>query len=368
MIDTSLDSSNFYFLLAVFQGAILAVITIFRGTFRKANLFFGLLIFLFSLSLLHLILEESISAFNSKFPIPMEFSLAYGPLTYLHILYIKDPKRTFLKKDLLHFLPSFLLDGVFFTAIFIYIRNHMEWAYENILLIQTLALVIAFLGAVQLSIYTYLIYRESVEAKRVLREFQKIKKWLNQLIGSWGLLIGFLVLTVPIGLVFIEDLDEHSSLIYKPLGILICLFIYILGYLYLLKYASVIERYVERISKFSFTEHEINDQKIRLLLALKEENLYQDSGLTIAKLANHLCLPINSLSILINESLQTNFNDLINHHRVMAFKNRVLEPDSHKYSIVGLSQEVGFSSKASFYRAFKKETGMTPSDFIKSQY
>ncbi|WP_099544758.1 helix-turn-helix domain-containing protein [Maribacter sp. 4G9] len=43
------------------------------------------------------------------------------------------------------------------------------------------------------------------------------------------------------------------------------------------------------------------------------------------------------------------------------------EPESQKYLIVGLGQEVDFRSKASFYRAFKKETGMTPSQFIKSQ-
>lgn len=243
----------------------------------------------------------------------------------------------------------------------------MEWAYSNIILIQSMALAIAFLGAVQLSIYTYLIYRESVEAKRVLKDFQKIRKWLNYLIGSWSLLIGFLVLAVPIGLIFIEDVDENSSLFYKPLGILICLWIYLLGYIYILKFAPVIEIYIGRISKFRFSEQELNKSKDQLLFALKEEKLYHVSSLTIAKLANHLSLPINSLSFLINESLQTNFNDLINQYRVSAFKERVLQPDSHKYSIVGLGQEVGFRSKASFYRAFKKETGITPSQFIKAQ-
>ena len=176
MLDTSLTSSNFYFLLAVFQGVILAFIILIRRPIRKTNVFFGLLLLLFSFSLLHLVLEESISGFNTKFPIPMEFSLSYGPLAYLHILFIKDPKRAFLKKDLLHFLPSLLLDGIFFTAIFLYIKTHLDWAYENIPLIQSIALVISFLGAIQLTIYTYFIYRESIEAKRMLKEFQKIKK------------------------------------------------------------------------------------------------------------------------------------------------------------------------------------------------
>ncbi|MEM9984755.1 MAG: helix-turn-helix domain-containing protein [Bacteroidota bacterium] len=367
MIDTSLTSSNFYFLLAVCQGVILASIIIFRRPMRKANLFFGLLVCLFSLSLLHLVLEESISAFNAKFPIPMEFSFAYGPLAYFHIRYIKDPQRPLRKTDLLHFVPSILLDGVLFTALFLYVRAHMGWAYENLLLIQSTALVMSLLGAIQLSIYTYVMYRESVEAKRVLRKFQQIKQWLSYLIGSWSFLIGFLLIAVPVGLIFIEDVDDHSALLYKPLGIFIGLCIYWLGYLYLLTYAKVVDSYTERISKIGFSVAELENRKDQLLRALAAETLYRDAGLTIAKLAHHLGWPINSLSLVINESLHTNFNDLINHHRIKAFRDRILDLDSQKYSIVGLGQEVGFRSKASFYRAFKKETGMTPTEYIKSQ-
>ena len=367
MLDTSLTSSNFYFLLAVFQGIILTFIILSRRPVRRSNVFFGLLLLLFSLSLLHIVLEESISAFNARFPIPMEFGLAYGPLTFFHILYIKDPKRVFRKKDWLHFLPSLLLDGALFTAMFLYIKYHMDWAYDNILMIQSIALTLSLLAAFQLSIYTYFIYRESIEAKRVLREFKKVKKWLNSLIGSWSILIVFLVLAVPIGLIFIKDVDDNSALLYKPLGSLIGLCIYYLGYSYLLKYVKVIESYTERISKFSFSEVELEERKDQLLHALKEQKIYNDSDLTIAKLANHLNCPINSLSNVINESLQTNFNDLINHYRIEAFKELAFGPDSQKYSILGMGLKVGFRSKASFYRAFKKETGVTPSQFIQSQ-
>lgn len=243
----------------------------------------------------------------------------------------------------------------------------MDWAYDNILIIQSTALVIALFGAIQLSIYTYLMYRESTEAKRVLREFETIKKWLNYLIGSWIFLIGFLILAVPIALFFIEEMDDNSALLYKPIGSIIGLCIYFLGYVYLLKYAKVVEGYTDRITKFSFSTEELDDRKEQILKTLVEEKVYQDPGLTIAKFAGHLNWPINSVSSIINESLKTNFNDLISQHRIMEFKDRILEPDSQKYSIVGLGQEVGFSSKASFYRAFKKETGMTPSDYIKSQ-
>ncbi|MEO1054382.1 MAG: helix-turn-helix transcriptional regulator [Bacteroidota bacterium] len=367
MLDTSLSSSNFYFLIAVAQGIVLSLLIIFNRPRRKPNTYLGVLIFLFSLALLHLILEESIHAFNSKFPVPMEFSWAYGPLAYLHILHIKDPLRKFKRKDLLHFLPCLIFDVLLFTISFVYIGNNMDWAQQNIPLIQSIALSIISLSIVQLAIYSYFIYKESVDTKPVLKEFGQVRRWLSSLILSWCIVIAFFIIAIPIGLMFIEELDENSEWLYKPLGAIETLMIYILGYLYLMKYSKVIGDYMDKVSKFKFSANELDDKKNEILEALRQQELYKDPKITVAKLAGHLGWPINSVSKLINETLQTNFNDLINQFRVSAFKQLAVTPDSKKYSILGLGQEVGFSSKASFYRVFKKETGMTPSEFMKSQ-
>lgn len=367
MIDTSLDSSNFYFLLAVVQGIVLSFIIIFQRPFRRAHIFFGTLIFLFSLSLLHLLLEESIHAFNSKYPIPMDFSFAYGPLAYLHVLYIKNPRRLFGWRDWLHFLPAILMDGVFFSAFFLYIRNHMDWAYAHLTLIQSISLVIACIGLIQLFIYTLLIYKESNQARPILRKFAMIRSWLKYMLASWSVIIGFLLIAVPLALLFIDQFDDNSYLIYKPYGLLIGLCIYLLGYMYLMKYLKAVNSYTDKSEKFNFTAAELEAKQNQVLKALEEEKLYQDSAINLAKMAGHLGWPINTLSTTINEVLRTNFNDLINKYRIEAFKELVTRPESEKYSITGLGQEVGFSSKASFYRAFKKETGMTPSDFLQSK-
>jgi len=367
MIDTSLDSSNFYFLLAVFQGLVLSSIIVFQKPFRKPNLFLGILIFLYSLSLLHLLLEESIHAFNAYYPIPMDFSLAFGPLAYFHVLYIKDPSRRFRSKDLLHFAPSFVLDGILFTTIFLLVRVNMDWANSHVQTIQTFGLVMAIFGLIQQCIYTYLIYKESKATRHVLKEFSNVRKWLKYLLVCWSMSIIFLVIALPLALYYIEELDDNSFLIYKPLGIIVGLCIYILGYFYLIKYQRIVGSYSDRVKNFKFSPSDIDLKKEQILNALRTDKLYEDSSLTVAKLAGHLGWPINNLSRMINETLDTNFNDLINKHRVDAFKEKLLQPDSRKYSILGLGQGVGFSSKASFYRAFKKETGITPSDYLKSQ-
>ncbi|MEM9297801.1 MAG: AraC family transcriptional regulator [Bacteroidota bacterium] len=368
MIDTSLDSSNFYFLLAVFQGVILSLlIGLFRTGGKKPNIYLSILIFLISLNLLQSILEASIHAFNVKFPIPMSFRLAFGPLAYLHILHIKDPIRKFLRKDLMHFIPSLILDILVFTISFLYLASNMDWAYANIPLIQSIAIYAAFIHIVQLTIYTYLIYKESVNARQVLKEFNRVKKWLSVLIVSWSLAIGFHVIGIPIGLIFIDQLDDNSEWLYIPLNTINAIWIFMLGYSYIITYAKVIGNYMDKIRKFNFSANDLDNKKNALLQALDQQELYKDPRLTVAKLAGHLGWPINSASKMINDTLQTNFNDLINQYRVAAFKELTLHPDSKKYSILGLGQDVGFSSKASFYRVFKKETGMTPSEFMKMQ-
>lgn len=367
MLDTSLTSSNFYFLLAVFQGLILSGLIIFLPPRKKPHIYIGILIFLVAIALLHSVLESSIHAFNSKFPVPLSYRFAFGPLAYLHILHIKDPTRNLKRKDLLHFIPALIFDVVVFIAAFLYIGSNMEWAQNNIPLIQGIAILVALVSIIQLAFYTYLIRKESLDTNAVLKDFNNVRKWLSLLIVSWCLVIGLHMIAIPISLFFIEQLDDNAHLLYIPFGVFQALWILVLAYSYVTVYAKVVNGYMDKIRNFKFESNEIEHKKTQLLEVLDQDHLYKDPKLTIAKLAGHLGWPINSASKIINDILLTNFNDLINQYRVDAFKQLTLEPEHKKFSILGLGQEVGFSSKASFYRVFKKETGMTPSEFMKNQ-
>ena len=47
-----------------------------------------------------------------------------------------------------------------------------------------------------------------------------------------------------------------------------------------------------------------------------------------------------------------------------AVKEKLLEPDSKKYTILSAAYESGFNSSSTFYRIFKEHTGMQPKAFI----
>lgn len=95
---------------------------------------------------------------------------------------------------------------------------------------------------------------------------------------------------------------------------------------------------------------------------MSKETLYLDSNLSLQKLANHLAISPNYISQTLNETLATNFFDFINKWRIEAAKPKIL---ANQDSVLTIALEVGFNARSSFYKAFKQETGQTPSEFRK---
>lgn len=103
--------------------------------------------------------------------------------------------------------------------------------------------------------------------------------------------------------------------------------------------------------------------KNELVHLLKDERLYRDEGLTLLSLAEKLAVSPHQLSWIINEELRVSFPSLVNGYRVEEVKRRLADPASGRTSILEMALDAGFNTKASFNRAFKLHTGMTPSQF-----
>jgi len=98
---------------------------------------------------------------------------------------------------------------------------------------------------------------------------------------------------------------------------------------------------------------------------LEKEKPYLDANLSLRSLAEQIDIQPNQLSWLINNSFGKNFNELINHYRIEMFKKISKDPKNNNLTIEGLAYESGFNSKTVFYTYFKKETGLTPKQFLK---
>jgi ligand-binding sensor domain-containing protein/AraC-like DNA-binding protein len=104
----------------------------------------------------------------------------------------------------------------------------------------------------------------------------------------------------------------------------------------------------------------------RLMQLMEEKKVFLDADLTLYKLARQLNVHYNHLSQIINEKLKRSFNDFINSYRIEEAKKKLENPAENKKTILEIAYETGFYSKSVFNTAFKKFTGMTPSEFRKA--
>ena len=98
---------------------------------------------------------------------------------------------------------------------------------------------------------------------------------------------------------------------------------------------------------------------------VRNENLFLDPYLSLDTLAAKSELSSGYLSSLINKHSSHNFSDYINEFRVDHAKRLINDPEFNEYTVLSIGLESGFNSKSTFYKAFKKFTGMTPLEFRK---
>ena len=103
--------------------------------------------------------------------------------------------------------------------------------------------------------------------------------------------------------------------------------------------------------------------KQQLEAGLTEQQWHLQTDISLARLAQFLDVSTNHLSQVINSQYRMNYYDFINHHRIAHAKVLLANDTQAKLTSLVVSLESGFKSTSTFYTAFKKETGLTPSQF-----
>jgi len=104
----------------------------------------------------------------------------------------------------------------------------------------------------------------------------------------------------------------------------------------------------------------------KLLRHIEEEEAYLDPSLSLRSLAEDLNMHPNKLSWLLNEQLGKNFNEFVNGYRLDAFMAKAKDTSNKHMTLLGLAFDSGFNSKTAFNTFFKKATGQTPREWLKS--
>ena len=98
----------------------------------------------------------------------------------------------------------------------------------------------------------------------------------------------------------------------------------------------------------------------RLEAAMQKDALYLDPTLSLQKLAQHVGALPNQVSQTLNQAIGATFFDYVARWRIEASKPLIAAGDA---SVLAVALDVGFNTRSTFYKAFKRETGMTPKDY-----
>ncbi|MEM1431457.1 MAG: helix-turn-helix transcriptional regulator [Pseudomonadota bacterium] len=98
----------------------------------------------------------------------------------------------------------------------------------------------------------------------------------------------------------------------------------------------------------------------KLIRAMQEDRLFRDPNLTLRVLARHVGVSTNYASQTLNQELDQSFFEFVNGWRV---QEAIPLVEAGTETVLSIAYEVGFNSRSSFYAAFKRNTGLTPSAY-----
>ncbi|MDY8135597.1 helix-turn-helix domain-containing protein [Aquimarina sp. 2201CG5-10] len=140
--------------------------------------------------------------------------------------------------------------------------------------------------------------------------------------------------------------------------------------LYYITIGSLIQININNVISARFENNKSKEELEEILKNIEtylvENKLYLNPEMNLKTFSKKINLPERTISRAINRIKKKNFTNYINTYRIEEFKHLLTDKEYKKYSISAIADEVGFNSRASFYKNFKDIVGVSPSDYVKS--
>lgn len=161
-----------------------------------------------------------------------------------------------------------------------------------------------------------------------------------------------------------EAFGFFDSLFFK---ILVSIFLFIIGLYIFIMYRKKSQPNARDQKKTALNPQFAREYSKKLIHLLETKKVFRSENLSIQSLAKELTIPAYQLSRIINEHMNRTFSGLINHYRIEEAKKLLAVSRESDQKILDIAYDVGFSTKTSFNKVFKKLTRMTPSEFRKKK-
>lgn len=322
---------------------------------------------------------------------PFVHGLFMGPLLYFYVRSITNFHFRFSKKDLLHFVPGaayllwslivvvtdklilkkyFLMDG--------YSDPDFDGWYQWLQNISILFYLV-------LSIRFYRQYKQYVMFEFSFVDVANLN-WLRNFLIAFAIITILPLLEELLSFFpFFQNLDYKGSWYSFFVFAVVVYYVAINGFnavvvplrklLFepelLLQYKSpaLLTAATTTEAEFEIVESKINNIELdnwkeKISMLMQSQHLYENAELTLSQLAKQLSTNPSLLSKVINTGFGINFNDFVNEYRINAMLEKLKQGEQKNQTLLGIAFDCGFNSKATFNRAFKKQTGLSPKEWM----
>lgn len=257
--------------------------------------------------------------------------LAIAPLLYLYVRSFVDEHFVIDKKCLLHLLPTFLVLALSLVL------DDWFWLTNG--------------GGYFVSIYYFGAYFPFMY-------YRLFKGRLSKDEISW-----LLTLTISINVVWAAYAANYllGIVSYITAPVVFSFVIYAISFFALRK-----NQLFARVTKYKnsiLTTEQVQGygEKIQDLMIV--DKLYRDPRLTLPRLAKRISASTQTTSEIINRHFQMSFADFLNSYRLKDAQQMLQDPQNVDRKIAAIAFESGFGTLSTFNTAFKKQTGLTPSEY-----
>ncbi len=357
-----LDSIGF------FQGTFLGILLILLSRKNhKSTFFLGLFLLFFSLKLGHFISRnvDSFGDYQGLYLLPFNFSWLLFPLFFIYtqkVSIFSNQKPTY----------WVLLPGIlsFSAQLFLFFLPYQTKVAicEN----PIHDIIFTYVGIIYswcIAIWNLRLVKEhKIEVRNTFSQVQKKELHWIHLFLIYSLLVSLLIHILYL-------ISPHNYYFKILFSILDLVTIYWISY-YGVSQRNVISPLDKDEIDSTLEEKESNkaptkpipSEYMQVLIKQIDEYLvssacYTQTHLTIVDVAKSIHVHPKRISRAINTMRKQNFNTYINHFRIKKAISLLKSNVSSELSVEGIGNEVGFHSKSSFYRAFKKVTGITPTEY-----
>ncbi len=330
------------------------------------------------------------------FYIPFVHGLVIGPLLYLYVKTITNFHYKLQRKDWLHFIPGllYILWNIIVAVVDkLIVKQYYLMNGENdpdfdtwYQVLQKLSIIIYLI----LSIRYYRQYKKYVNYEMSFADAANIS-WLRNFLIAFGIITVLPIIQDILELFpFFQNLGEYFLTWYYFMGFaLVVYYIAINGFnavsiplrklLFkpelLLQYQrpallpAPAQSFVQD-TEFELVSNELKEDAVikqwkeKIIAIMEEDKLFEDAELTLTQLSKKLSTNPSVLSKVINQGFELNFNDFVNNYRINAVTNMLKAGEQKNQTLLGIAYDCGFNSKATFNRAFKKQTGLSPKEWM----